>query len=263
MLWPADRVAATGGAEEHVTCSGSPACGRAFSQQAAGACSSRPRLTGVCFRPPFVVSCISACPAESAHQTHPERRSLSPGDGGTGPGQREHARIVRGEGLQREGVCVGGGVPFQSKQAQRSALKSNLILQFKDSTKLFSGKRREAKILAVKLIPAPPNLINIKPRRDVRLAGLGPESHQERRGTQGWRFKQTRLLIGTEQTPDRSSRFKRAPPESRCSAATRGGVGFEVFDSCGNCSADLRQSARRRLEKTRPTVRPALTEGLG
>lgn len=39
----------------------------------------------------------------------------------------------------------GRGTPFQSKQEPRSVLKSNLILQFKDPTKLFSRKRREAR----------------------------------------------------------------------------------------------------------------------
>lgn len=53
---------------------------------------------------------------------------------------RERAGRGRAEG--GEGA---GGPQFQSKQAQRSALKSNLILQFKDSTKLSSRKQQEVR----------------------------------------------------------------------------------------------------------------------
>lgn len=83
---------------------------------------------------------VSAGAAESAHQTNTGRCSVSPPDGGTGHGRREHAETCGARARRGR----GRGTPFQSKQEPRSVLKSNLILQFKDPTKLFSGKRREA-----------------------------------------------------------------------------------------------------------------------
>lgn len=100
-------------------------------------CQSDSRLG---FRLLFVVSCVSACAAESAHQTNTGRCSVSPPDGGTGHGQRQPAETC-GAGARKG---RGRGAPLQSKQEPRSVLKSNRILQFKDPTKLFSRKRREA-----------------------------------------------------------------------------------------------------------------------
>lgn len=100
-------------------------------------CQSDGRL---CFRLLFVVSRVSAGAAESAHQTNTGRCSVSPPDGGTGHGQREHAETCGARARRGR----GRGRPVQPKHEPRSVLKSNLILQFKDPTKLFSRKRREA-----------------------------------------------------------------------------------------------------------------------
>lgn len=137
--WPADRRAATPLAEGDAMRSSSPACGRPSRHQSANSSSSSGVcLTGVSASVSLLLSLASQPAQHNQHIKQTQSGGVPPGDGGTGQGQREHV------GTPGRGRVQGGGALFQSKQAQRSALKSNLILQLKDSTKLFSRKRREA-----------------------------------------------------------------------------------------------------------------------
>lgn len=70
---------------------------------------------------------VSAGAAESAHQTNTGRCSVSPPDGGTGHGQREHAETCRGEGAK--GAREGDAIPIQTRAEVCSEIKSDFAVQ--------------------------------------------------------------------------------------------------------------------------------------
>lgn len=135
----------------------------------------------------FCFSCLSpsAWAAESAHQINTERGIVF---------RLETAEQVTDNGNTWK--CVNCGCKKKAIPMQISAgasLKSNLILEFNNSSKLFSrGKKtwillkrsvfkprhssptRDAKILIMKPILGPPNVIIIKPpQEEVRRGDIG------------------------------------------------------------------------------------------